>query len=74
RATAPESLRAVVPPAIRDVTIAESPAEALELAGRAATTPIICVAGSLFLVGDVLRHLAGRDEPCSLDRGAARRS
>jgi hypothetical protein len=35
------------------------------------TTPIICVAGSLFLVGDVLRHLAGNDKPCSLEKGAA---
>src|SRR5213593_3721019 len=55
RAVAPETLRAVVP-ASAGVEIAKSPAEALELAGRAATTSIICVAGSLFLIGDVLRH------------------
>jgi dihydrofolate synthase/folylpolyglutamate synthase len=71
RATAPNALRAVVPPTVREVEIARSPAEALALAGRAVTTPIICVAGSLFLVGDVLRHLAGNDKPCSVEKGAA---
>jgi dihydrofolate synthase/folylpolyglutamate synthase len=69
RATAPDALRAVVPPSIQGVEIAKSPAEALALAGRTATTPIICVAGSLFLIGDVLRHLAGSDKPCSLEKG-----
>jgi len=69
RAVAPETLRAVVP-ASAGVEIAKSPAEALELAGRAATTPIICVAGSLFLIGEVLRHLAGSEKPCSLEKGA----
>ncbi len=71
RATAPNALRAVVPPTVREVEVAGSPAEALALAGSAVTTPIICVAGSLFLVGDVLRHLAGNDKPCSLEKGAA---
>jgi len=69
RAVAPETLRAVVP-ASAGVEIAKSPAEALELAGRAATTPIICVAGSLFLIGEVLRYLAGSEKPCSLEKGA----
>jgi len=70
RAVAPETLRAVVP-ASAGVEIAKSPAEALELAGRAATTPIICVAGSLFLIGEVLRYLAGSDKPCPLEKGVA---
>ena len=74
RATAPSALRALVPPAVRDVETAGSPAQALELAGRGAPAPIICVAGSLFLVGDVLRHLAGSDAPVPLDKGAARHS
>jgi len=68
RAVAPETLRAVVP-ASAGVEIAKSPAEALALAARIATTSIICVAGSLFLIGDVLRHLAGSDNPCSLEKG-----
>jgi dihydrofolate synthase / folylpolyglutamate synthase len=71
RATAPDTLRALVPAAVRNVEIAGSPIEALERAGRAATTPVICVAGSLFLIGDVLRYLAGTDKPCSLEKGTA---
>ena len=71
RATTPDTLRALVPAAVRNVEIAGSPVEALERAGRAATTPVICVAGSLFLIGDVLRYLAGSDKPCSLEKGTA---
>jgi dihydrofolate synthase/folylpolyglutamate synthase len=70
RATAPAALRALVPARVRSVEIAGSPAHALELAGRDPSTPVICVAGSLFLIGEVLRHLAGSDEPCSLEKGA----
>jgi dihydrofolate synthase / folylpolyglutamate synthase len=70
RATTPDALRLLVPAAVRTVEIAGSPAEALERAGRGATAPIICVAGSLFLIGDVLRHLAGDDKPCSLEKEA----
>jgi dihydrofolate synthase / folylpolyglutamate synthase len=69
RAAAPDALRALVPASVR-VEIAKAPLEALEIAGRTATTPIICVAGSLFLIGDVIRHLAGSDKPCSLEKGA----
>jgi dihydrofolate synthase / folylpolyglutamate synthase len=69
RATEPGALRAAVPAGAR-VELARSPAEALELARRAASTPIVCVAGSLFLIGDVLRYLAGSDKPCSLEKGA----
>jgi dihydrofolate synthase/folylpolyglutamate synthase len=70
RAAAPAALRALVPAQVRSVEIAESPAQALELAARGPSTPVTCVAGSLFLIGDVLRHLAGSDEPCSLEKGA----
>jgi dihydrofolate synthase / folylpolyglutamate synthase len=71
RATTPDTLRALVPAAVRNVETAGSPVEALERAGRTATTPVICVAGSLFLIGDVLRYLAGSDKPCSLEKGTA---
>ena len=71
RATAPDALRAAVPAAVPSVEIAGSPADALARAARAATTPIVCVAGSLVLIGDVLRHLAGSDKPCSLEKGTA---
>jgi len=60
-----------VPAAVRNVETAGSPVEALERAGRTATTSVICVAGSLFLIGDVLRYLAGSDKPCSLEKGTA---
>jgi dihydrofolate synthase / folylpolyglutamate synthase len=71
RATAPDTLRALVPATVRTVEVAGSPAEALERAERGAATPVICIAGSLFLIGDVLRHLAGGDKPCSLEKGVA---
>jgi dihydrofolate synthase / folylpolyglutamate synthase len=71
RATAVETLRALVPASAGRVEVAGSPADALALAARVATTPIVCVAGSLSLIGDVLRHVAGSDKPCSLERGAS---
>ncbi len=71
RAIAPDALRALVPATVKNVEVAGSPAEALEHAGRAAPTPVICVAGSLFLIGDVLRYLSGSDKPCSLEKGTA---
>ena len=53
------------------VEIAEAPAEALRVALSANRTPIVCVAGSLFLIGDVLTILSGEGEkPCSIEKGA----
>ena len=69
RATAPDALRAMVPASVALVDVAGSPIDALALAVRTATTPLICVAGSLSLIGDVLGHLGGRDKPCSLEKG-----
>jgi len=71
RATAPAALRALVPATVPSVEIAGSPADALGRAGRLATTPVICVAGSVFLIGEVLRELAGSDKPCELEKGTA---
>lgn len=70
RAAAPEALRAAVPASVRSVETAASAGEALALAARTSATPIICVAGSLSLIGDTLRHLAGGDKPCSIEKGA----
>ena len=53
RAAAPESLRALLPAEAR-VDIAPSPREALALARARDTTGVVCVAGSLSLIGDVL--------------------
>lgn len=69
RASAPDALRARIPAGV-DVTVAGAPAEALARAAATAADGVICVAGSLFLIGDVLRHLVGSDKPCSLEKGA----
>ena len=69
RASAPDALRALIPAGV-DVTVAGAPAEALVRAAATAADGVICVAGSLFLIGDVLRHLVGSDKPCSLEKGA----
>ena len=71
RAADPEALRACLPPTEAPVEMARSAAEALALALDARRTPIVCVAGSLFLVGDVLTALrGGRDNTCSIEKGA----
>ena len=71
RAAGAETLRAYVPPGSGAVETAASAAEALALAERAPRTPILCVAGSLSLVGDVLRLAAGGgDNPCPIEKPA----
>ena len=54
RAAEPSLLRAALPPTAVRVDTAESVERALELAAGSPRTPVICVAGSLFLVADVL--------------------
>ncbi len=54
RAAAPEALARHFPTGDSRVEFAPSSREALALALGAPTTPIICVAGSLFLIGEVL--------------------
>jgi len=72
RAAEPEALRAAMPPGAVTPELARSAAEALALAGRGSATPIVCVAGSLFLVGEVLAMLAGGgDKPCPIENDAA---
>jgi dihydrofolate synthase/folylpolyglutamate synthase len=68
RAAAPEDLRALVPASV-PVVLAPSAADALAVADGAPVTPILCVAGSLSLIGDVLR--LGGDKPCPVENGAA---
>ena len=71
RAADPRALVAALPPASPPAEIAESPAQALRVAMRSPQTPIICVAGSLFLLGDVLTLLAGEpDKPCPIEKSA----
>jgi dihydrofolate synthase/folylpolyglutamate synthase len=71
RAASPEALRALLPAADPRVQTASSSREALALALAAPRTPIVCVAGSLFLVGEVLAQapekqdvLCGVRAPC----------
>ncbi|MBI3635667.1 MAG: hypothetical protein HY216_05530, partial [Candidatus Rokubacteria bacterium] len=71
RAASPQALSAALPATARaSAQIAPSVAEALEMAHRDPRTPIVCVAGSVHLVGDALAHLVGPDKPCSIENGA----
>lgn len=71
RAATADALRAALPAGMARVEMAASPADALALAERAPRTPIVCVAGSLSLVGDVLRLAAGGgDNPCPIEKPA----
>jgi dihydrofolate synthase/folylpolyglutamate synthase len=69
RAAAPDDLRALVPPAVA-IDVAPSVVDALDRAEQGARTPLVCVAGSLALVGDALRHLDGGDRPCPVENPA----
>jgi dihydrofolate synthase/folylpolyglutamate synthase len=71
RAADPRDLAAAMPATSARVELAESPAKALGMAMGASPTPIIGVAGSLFLIADVLTDLHGEpDKPCSIEKGA----
>jgi dihydrofolate synthase / folylpolyglutamate synthase len=69
RAERPEALVAQAPAGGPRPEIAATPADALALAGGEPRTPILCVAGSLSLVGDVIRLAAG-DKPCPIEKAA----
>ena len=70
RAADPEALRGALPPGAPEPEVARSSDEALALVAGSPRTPIVCVAGSLSLIGDVLRRGLGGDKPCSLEKGA----
>jgi len=69
RAASPADLRALAPPSL-PVSIAPSVAEALALAEGEGSTPILCVAGSLSVVGDALRTGPEGDKPCPVENAA----
>jgi len=71
RAADPETLRRLAPPTVPVVQTTASAAEALALATGPDTTDVVCVAGSLFLVGEVLALLGGAQTPCPIENGAA---
>lgn len=54
RSAAPEALLAALPPGDRTTEVAASLPEALSLALSEPRTPIICIAGSLYLIGEAL--------------------
>jgi dihydrofolate synthase/folylpolyglutamate synthase len=58
-------VRAVIP-----TSVSPSVADALTVAARPPSTPIVCVAGSLALVGEAMKHLFGSDKPCPIENGA----
>jgi dihydrofolate synthase/folylpolyglutamate synthase len=71
RAVDPRALAAALPPGAPPAEIADSPARALQIAMGPPETPIVCVAGSLFLIGDVLTLFGGEpDKPCPIEKGA----
>jgi dihydrofolate synthase/folylpolyglutamate synthase len=72
RAADPEALRRLAPATVPIVETAPSSSAALALATRPPTTEVVCVAGSLFLVGEILARLEGRQTPCPIEHGAAR--
>ena len=69
RAAVPEALRALVPSSV-PIAVAPSIAEALRAAEQGPPSPVVCVAGSLALVGEALRHLDGGDRPCLVENAA----
>ena len=74
RAAAPEALAtaaaSLTPPPGWTIETAAASSEALALAMAAPRTPIICVAGSLFLIGEVLaQRPETADILCGLERG-----
>lgn len=68
RAAEPETLRRLAPSSGPAMETAPTAAEALVMATAAPTTPVVCVAGSVSLVGDALAHLqGGHPDPCPIE-------
>src|SRR5262249_61333301 len=62
RAASPAALASRMPGGAVRPEMAASPAEALSLALRPARTPIVCVAGSLYLIGEILGQTAEKQD------------
>jgi len=50
--------------------VAPSVGAALAATGEGSRPSVVCVAGSLMLIGDALRHLDGGDKPCPVENAA----
>jgi len=70
RAATPDTLAALVPEGT-PWTTTTSVAEALSLVAAPPVPPVVCVAGSLSVVGEALAHFSETDKPCSIENGAA---
>jgi dihydrofolate synthase / folylpolyglutamate synthase len=71
RAADPRALASALSAEAPPARVAESPTAALAMAARKGPGALVCVAGSLFLIGDVLAHLSGgRDRPCPIETAA----
>jgi dihydrofolate synthase/folylpolyglutamate synthase len=75
RAADPSALAAAVGDRVpvtltRSVAEAVGAAEALSVADARGGTPIVCVAGSIAVIGEALQHLSGTDKPCPIENGA----
>lgn len=70
RATEPGALAACAPAGGPKPEIAPTVADALALASTPRSPAIVCVTGSLSLMGETLAHLGG-DKPCPVEKGAA---
>jgi dihydrofolate synthase / folylpolyglutamate synthase len=69
RAASPSDLRTLVP-ASMPLSITTSVAEALAVAETDTDAPILCVAGSLSVIGDALRTGPNGDKPCPVENTA----
>ena len=67
RAATADDLVAAMPSTAAPVARAASVEHALALAAAPPRTPVVCVAGSLFLVGDALRAVGAGDQPCAVE-------
>jgi dihydrofolate synthase/folylpolyglutamate synthase len=67
RAATADDLVAAMPSTAARVERAASVEHALALAAGPPRTPVVCVAGSLFLVGDALRAVGAGDQPCAVE-------
>lgn len=70
RAAAPAALAECAPAGGPKAEIAPTVAEALAMASTPPRPAIVCVTGSLSLMGETLAHLGG-DKPCPVEKGAA---
>jgi dihydrofolate synthase/folylpolyglutamate synthase len=69
RAASPAALAACVPPGGPRAEIAPTLREALAMASAPPRPAVLCVTGSLSLIGETLAHMGG-DKPCPVEKGA----